>query len=54
MGLIRKVDFGSRTKYWYLGDWEFAKKIDKCFYLLGKKKCEDECEGRAWYVGWHD
>lgn len=43
---FRKVDFGNAVKYWYLGDWEFAKKIGTCFYLLGKK--------REWYVGWPD
>ena len=35
---FRKVDFGNGVKYWYLGDWKFAKKIDTCFYLLGKKE----------------
>ena len=35
---FRKVDFGNGVKYWYIGDWKFAKKADTCFYLLGKKK----------------
>ena len=50
---FRKVDFGNGVKYWYLGNWKFAKKRDKCFSLLCKPK-EDEYEGREWYVGWHD
>ena len=54
MGLFRKIDFGNGVKYWCIGDWMFAKKAGKCFYLLGKKKCEDDYAGRAWYVGWHD
>lgn len=54
MGLFRKTDFGNGVKYWYLGDWRLAKKTGGCFYLLGKKKTDDEYEGREWYVGWHD
>lgn len=51
--LFEKKDFGNGVKYWYLGNWKFAKKRDKCFSLLCKPK-EDEYEGREWYVGWHD
>lgn len=52
--LFRKIDFSNGVKYWYIGDWKFAKKVGKCFYLLGKKKCEDNYTGREWYVGWPD
>ena len=47
---FRKVDFGNGVKYWYLGDWKFAKKINTCFYLFAQKKSEE----REWYVGWPD
>lgn len=50
---FRKVDYGNGVKYWYLGDWKFAKKNGNCFYLLGRKK-EDHYEGRELYAGWKD
>ena len=47
MGLFKKIDFGNGVKYWCIGNWKFAKKAGKCFYLLGKKKCEDDYTGES-------